>query len=35
MAVEVEGQDATAAANGEPVKHDWLMIEEDEEEPHH
>ncbi|OHW92335.1 ATP synthase complex subunit h [Colletotrichum incanum] len=36
MAVEVEGQDASAvAANGEPVKHDWLMIEEDEEEPHH
>ncbi|OHE99519.1 ATP synthase complex subunit H [Colletotrichum orchidophilum] len=35
MAVEVEGQDATAAATGEPIKHDWLMIEEDEEEPHH
>ncbi|KAK1690873.1 ATP synthase complex subunit H [Colletotrichum godetiae] len=35
MAVEVEGQDATASATGEPVKHDWLMIEEDEEEPHH
>ncbi|TDZ13118.1 hypothetical protein C8034_v001839 [Colletotrichum sidae] len=36
MAVEVEGQDASAvAADGQPVQHDWLMIEEDEEEAHH
>ncbi|KAJ3954977.1 ATP synthase F0 subcomplex subunit H atp14 [Colletotrichum tropicale] len=35
MAVEVEGQDAAVAAGGQPVQHDWLMIEEDEEEPHH
>ncbi|KAI8316237.1 ATP synthase subunit H [Colletotrichum sp. SAR11_59] len=35
MAVEVEGQDAAVAAGGQPVQHDWLMIEEDEVEPHH
>ncbi|KAJ0387215.1 hypothetical protein COL922a_002828 [Colletotrichum nupharicola] len=35
MAVEVEGQDAAVAAGGQPVQHDWLMIEEDEQEPHH
>ncbi|EQB49697.1 ATP synthase complex subunit H [Colletotrichum gloeosporioides Cg-14] len=35
MAVEVEGQDAAVAAGGQPIQHDWLMIEEDEEEPHH
>lgn len=35
MAVEVEGQDAAVAAGGQPAQHDWLMIEEDEEEPHH
>ncbi|KAF6808127.1 mitochondrial f1f0 atp synthase subunit [Colletotrichum musicola] len=36
MAVEVEGQDASAvAADGAPVQRDWLMIEEDEEEAHH
>ncbi|KAJ9157830.1 hypothetical protein NKR23_g52 [Pleurostoma richardsiae] len=36
MAVEVEGQDAAAAAEGgaQPVVEDWL-VEEDEEDDHH
>lgn len=35
MAVEVEGQDATAAAGQPAVIEDWLVEEEEEEAAHH